>query len=77
LVLEKIFKGNAFLAHFGMMCALCALDEAVVHKFEGTHPSYVAYYTCVQKIKFVDLVVFEKKRFEAKVDGNTYAYESP
>jgi hypothetical protein len=33
LVLEKkIFKGNAFLAHFGTLCALCALDKAVVHK---------------------------------------------
>jgi hypothetical protein len=28
--------------------------------------------TCVQKIKFVGVVVFEKKRFEAKVDGNRY-----
>jgi hypothetical protein len=31
----------------------------------------------VQKIKFVGVVVFEKKRFEAIVDGNTYAYERP
>jgi hypothetical protein len=29
----------------------------------------------VQKIKFVGVVVFEKKRFEAIVDGN--AYERP
>jgi hypothetical protein len=29
LVLEKIFKENAFVAHFGM---LCALDEAAEHK---------------------------------------------
>jgi hypothetical protein len=29
--------------------------------------------TCVQKIKFVGVVVFEKKRFEAIVDGNVYA----
>jgi hypothetical protein len=28
----------------------------------------------VQTIKFVGLVVFEKKRFEAIVDSNTYAY---
>jgi hypothetical protein len=28
---KKIFKGNAFLADFGMLCTLCALDEAVVH----------------------------------------------
>jgi hypothetical protein len=28
----------------------------------------------VQKIKFVGVVVFEKKRFEAIVDGNAYAY---
>jgi hypothetical protein len=27
---KKIFKQNAFLAHFG--CALCALDEVVVYK---------------------------------------------
>jgi hypothetical protein len=31
----------------------------------------------VQKIKFVGVVVFEKKRFEAIVDGNVYAYERP
>jgi hypothetical protein len=31
----------------------------------------------VLKIKFVGEVVFEKKRFEAIVDGNTYAYERP
>jgi hypothetical protein len=31
----------------------------------------------VQKIKFVGIVVFEKKRFEAIVDSNTYAYETP
>jgi hypothetical protein len=33
----------------------------------------------VQKIKFVGVVVFEKKRFEAIVDGNAYvyAYEKP
>jgi hypothetical protein len=31
----------------------------------------------VQKIKFVGEVVFEKKRFEAIVDGNAYAYERP
>jgi hypothetical protein len=31
----------------------------------------------VQKIKFVGVVVFEKKRFEAIVDGNAYAYERP
>jgi hypothetical protein len=29
----------------------------------------------VQKKKFVGVVVFEKKRFEAIVDGNAYAYE--
>jgi hypothetical protein len=29
----------------------------------------------VQKIKFVGVIVFEKKRFEAIVDGN--AYERP
>jgi hypothetical protein len=28
----------------------------------------------VQKINFVGVVVFEKKRFEAIVDGNAYAY---
>jgi hypothetical protein len=28
----------------------------------------------VQKVKFVGIVVFEKKRFEAIVDGNAYAY---
>jgi hypothetical protein len=28
----------------------------------------------VQKIKIVSVVVFEKKRFEAKVDCNTYMY---
>jgi hypothetical protein len=28
-----------------------------------------------KKIKFVGVVVFEKKRFEAIVDGNAYAYE--
>jgi hypothetical protein len=33
--------------------------------------------TCVQKIKFVVVVVFEKKRFEAIVDGNVYTYERP
>jgi hypothetical protein len=26
------------------------------------------------KIKFVGVVVFEKKRFQAIVDGNVYAY---
>jgi hypothetical protein len=33
----------------------------------------------VQKIKnkFVGVVVFEKKRFEAIVDSNTYTYERP
>jgi hypothetical protein len=30
----------------------------------------------VQKIKFVGVVVFEKKRFEAKIDGNN-AYVNP
>jgi hypothetical protein len=28
----------------------------------------------VQKIKFVGVVVFEKKRFEAIVDSNAYVY---
>jgi hypothetical protein len=28
----------------------------------------------VQKIKFVGVIVFEKKRFETIVDGNAYAY---
>jgi hypothetical protein len=28
----------------------------------------------VQKIKFVGVVVFDKKRFKAIVDGNAYAY---
>jgi hypothetical protein len=28
----------------------------------------------VQTIKFVGVVVFEKKRFEAKVDSNAYMY---
>jgi hypothetical protein len=28
----------------------------------------------VQKIKFVGVVVFEKKRFEAIVDGNAFVY---
>jgi hypothetical protein len=31
----------------------------------------------VQKIKFVGVVVYEKKRFEAIVEGNAYAYERP
>jgi hypothetical protein len=31
----------------------------------------------VQKIKFVGVVDFEKKRFEAIVDGSAYAYERP
>jgi hypothetical protein len=31
---------------------------------------------CAKK-KFVGLVVFEKKRFEAIVDGHVYAYERP
>jgi hypothetical protein len=31
----------------------------------------------VQKIKFVGVVVFEKKRFEAIVEGNAYTYERP
>jgi hypothetical protein len=31
----------------------------------------------VQKIKFVGVVVFEQKRFEAIVDGNMYPYERP
>jgi hypothetical protein len=31
----------------------------------------------VQKIKFVGVVVFEKKRFEAIVDGNAYMYVRP
>jgi hypothetical protein len=26
----------------------------------------------MQKIKFVGVIVFKKKRFEAKVDANTY-----
>jgi hypothetical protein len=33
--------------------------------------------TCVQRLKFVGVLVFEKKRFEAIVDGNAYAYERP
>jgi hypothetical protein len=70
LILE-IFKGNAFWAHFGMLCALCAFDEAVV--FVGTNPNYM----CAKKIKFVGVVVFEKMRFEAIVDGNAYTYERP
>jgi hypothetical protein len=41
-------------------------------KFAGTNPSYM----CAKK-KFVGVVVFEKKRFEAKVDANVYAYERP
>jgi hypothetical protein len=40
-------------------------------KFVGTNPSYM-----FAKIKFVGVVVFEK-RFEAIVDGNAYAYERP
>jgi hypothetical protein len=52
-----------FLAHFGTLCALCALDLKALTQA-----------TCVQKITFVG-VVFEKKRFEAKkVKGNAYAY---
>jgi hypothetical protein len=31
----------------------------------------------VQKTKFVGVVVFEKKRIEAIVDGNAYEYERP
>jgi hypothetical protein len=31
----------------------------------------------VPKIKFVGVVVFMKKKFEAIVDSNTYAYERP
>jgi hypothetical protein len=31
----------------------------------------------VQKIKFVGVVVFEKKRFETIVDGNAYVYKRP
>jgi hypothetical protein len=31
----------------------------------------------VQKIKFVGVVVLEKKRFEAIVDSNAYVYERP
>jgi hypothetical protein len=38
-------------------------------KFEGLTQA-----TRVQKIKFVGLVVFEKKRLEAKIDVNAYAY---
>jgi nitrate reductase beta subunit len=53
-----------FVAHFGMLCAVCALDEAVVYII-CSH-----YATCVQKIKFIGVVVFEKKRFEAIVEGN-------
>jgi hypothetical protein len=30
-----------------------------------------------KKIKFVGVVFFEKKRFEAIVVGNTYAYKRP
>jgi hypothetical protein len=31
----------------------------------------------VQTIKFVGVVVCEKKRFKTIVDGNAYAYERP
>jgi hypothetical protein len=31
----------------------------------------------VQKIKFVGALVFGKKRFEAKDDGNVYPYRRP
>jgi hypothetical protein len=38
----------------------------------GTNPSYMC-----AKNKFVGVVVFEKKRLEAIVDGNAYTYERP
>jgi hypothetical protein len=31
----------------------------------------------VQKIKLVGVEVFEKKRFESKIDANVYVYERP
>jgi hypothetical protein len=70
LVLEKIFKGNAFLAHFG---TLCAFDEVVVLTiFVGTNPSYMC-----AKNKVCRCSSLEKKRFEAIVDRNAYVYERP
>jgi hypothetical protein len=51
------------------------LDEAVLHKICRHYPKlHVS-----KKIKFVGVVVFEKKRFKEKVDTNvyTYAYKRP
>jgi hypothetical protein len=46
------------------------LMKLLCTKFVGTYPSYL----CAKK-KFVVVVVFEKKRFEVKVDNvYTYAY---
>jgi hypothetical protein len=39
-------------------------------KFVGTNPSYMC-----TKIMFVGVVVFEKKRFQEKVDANVYTYK--
>jgi hypothetical protein len=44
--------------------------KLLCRKFVGTNPSYMC-----GKNKVVSVVVFYKKRFEAKVDGN--AYERP
>jgi hypothetical protein len=41
-------------------------------KFVGTYPSYI----CAKK-RFVGVVVFEQKTFEAIVEGNAYTYERP
>jgi hypothetical protein len=46
---RRFLKEMHFLAQFGTLCAL------VVHIFVGTNPSSMC-----AKIKFVDVVVFEK-----------------
>jgi hypothetical protein len=38
---RRFLKEMLFLADFGTLSALYAFDEAVVHKFVGTNPSYM------------------------------------
>jgi hypothetical protein len=66
---RRFLKEMLFLAQFG---TLCAFDEGVVHKMRKA----LTQATCVQKIKFLGVVVFEK-RFEAIIDGTAYKYERP
>jgi hypothetical protein len=70
---RRRFLKEILFWHILAHCVPCVhFMKLLCTKFVGTNPSYMC-----EKIKLLCVVVFEKKRFEAIVDGNTYAYERP